>query len=556
MTTRSLRRTSRLLALALLVVAGCAAPGPLDHPAKFYEGVSASGRPVNTASADAQAWFDQGLTLFYAFNHDEATRSFHQATLADPSCAMAWWGLSLASGIDLNDGRMSDEETERAVEAAHRAVREAEDEGPLEQALAAALVTRFEYPAPEDRTELDEAYAEVMAQVYAEHGDDPDVATLYAESIMALSPWDYWSEERELKDRLPEAVDALEHALAVAPDHAGACHILIHLLEAGDPYRAEAAADRLSDAVPGAGHLLHMPSHIYVHVGRYADAADCNERAIAADEAYFAEAPTPGGYMMYYAHNVHMLAYSAMMEGREQVAIDSSRQLEADVPQDFIRDNAAWVDGLMSSSLHVLIRFGHWEQILREPAPESYQLMSWAQYHYARGVALSALGRTQEARVEREAFAEAAAAVPEDWRAGSNPAGEVLKIAGHMLAGELLWREGDTDAAFAEMEAGAAVEDAMIYDEPPGWMQPVRHAWGALLMSDGRFADAEQVYLDDLEQNPGNGWSYLGLEQALSAQGKRRQAMDAADMLAEVWARADTEATSSCFCEPGATDES
>jgi tetratricopeptide (TPR) repeat protein len=556
MTTRSPRRTSRPLALALLVVAGCAAPGPLDHPAKFYEGVSASGRPVNTASADAQAWFDQGLTLFYAFNHDEATRSFHQATLADPSCAMAWWGLSLASGIDLNDGRMSDEETERAVEAAHRAVLEAEDEGPLVQALAAALVTRFAYPAPEDRTELDEAYAEVMAEVYAEHGDDPDVAALYAESIMALSPWDYWSEERELKDRLPEAVDALEHALSLAPDHAGACHILIHLLEAGDPYRAEAAADRLADAVPGAGHLLHMPSHIYVHVGRYADAADCNVRAIEADEAYFAAAPTPGGYMMYYAHNVHMLAYSAMMEGREQVAIDSSRQLEADVPQDFIRDNAAWVDGLMSSSLHVLIRFGHWEQILREPEPESYQLMSWAQYHYARGVALSALGRTEEARVERAAFAEAAAAVPEDWRAGSNPAGEVLKIAGHMLAGELLWREGDADAAFAEMEAGAAVEDAMIYDEPPGWMQPVRHAWGALLMSDGRFADAEQVYLDDLGQNPGNGWSYLGLEQALSAQGKRRQAMDAAEKLAEVWARADTEATSSCFCEPGATEES
>jgi tetratricopeptide (TPR) repeat protein len=556
MTTRSPRRTSRCLALALLAVAGCAAPSPLDHPAKFYEGVDASARPVVTASEEAQAWFDQGLTLFYAFNHDEATRSFHQATLADPSCAMAWWGLSLASGIDLNDGRMSDEETERAVEAAQRAVLEAEDEGPLEQALAAALVTRFAYPAPEDRSELDEAYAEVMAEVYAEHGDDPDVGTLYAESIMALSPWDYWTEERELKDRLPEAVDALEHALAVAPDHAGACHILIHLLEAGDPYRAEAAADQLSGAVPGAGHLLHMPSHIYVHVGRYADAADVNEAAIEADARYFAEAPTPGGYMMYYAHNVHMLAYSAMMEGREQVAIDSARQLEADVPQDFIRDNAAWMDGLMSSALHVLIRFGHWEQILREPEPESYQLLSRAQYHYARGVALSALGRTTEARVERAAFEQAAAAVPEDWRAGSNPAGEVLKIAGHMLAGELLWREGDADEAFAEMAAGAAVEDAMIYDEPPGWMQPVRHAWGALLMSDGRFTEAEQVYLDDLEQNPSNGWSYLGLEQALSAQGKRRQAMDAADKLAEAWARADTEASSSCFCEPGASAES
>ncbi|RKY22081.1 MAG: hypothetical protein DRQ55_02195 [Planctomycetota bacterium] len=546
-----LARSSPLVLTLLLPLAGCAAPSPLDSPALRYGDVDVCGREVTTSSPEAQAWFDQGLTLLYGFNQDEATRSFHAATQADPGCAMAWWGLALASGIDLNDPDMSEQDCRRAHDAAQRALAESDGASELERALIEALATRYAWPAPDDRGELDQAYADAMQSVFARFGEDPDVCTLYADALMCMQPWDYWTAEGEMKGRVGEAIDALERALTGAPDHAGACHYLIHACEAGQPERAEPAADRLADRVPGSGHLLHMPSHIYVHVGRFADASDCNVAAIAADHRYFETAPARGNYMLYYVHNVHMLAFAAMMEGREQVAMDAARELEREVPLDVIEEMAPFVDGLMSTPLHVMVRFGHWEQILREPEPADFQLFSRANYHYARGVALSALGRTQEARVERAAFEQAAAAVPEDWRAGSNPSSDVLQIAGHMLAAELLWREGHVDDAFVHMAAGAAVEDAMVYDEPPGWMQPVRHAWGALLMADGRHADAEQVYRDDLARNPGTGWSILGLEQALRAQGQDAAADRAAAELALVWKRADVQATSSCYCEPG-----
>jgi tetratricopeptide (TPR) repeat protein len=541
----------RLAACALLaLVAACSTPGPLDQPAKRYEGVDVCHQAITTTSPEAQAWFDQGLTLMYGFNHGEAIRSFAEAARLDPDCTMAWWGLAHASGTDLNDNSMTEDDQRRAYDASIKAVRTSGNKTPVEAALAYAISTRFSWPPPPDRRVLDEDYAAAMGEIYTRFRRHPDIATLYAESLMLLQPWDYWTADAQPKGRITDAIEALEIALSVQPDHAGAAHYLIHALEAGDPERAEAAADQLAGRVPGAGHLLHMPSHIYVHVGRYPDSSDVNERAVAADLAYYETAGDPGFYMLYYAHNVHMLAFSAMMEGREQVAVEAAEQLVRDIPDSFIREQTALMDGLMATPLHVAIRFGRWEAILEEPKPPTYRKLSLAQWHYARGVAFSATGRTEEARKELAAFESVAPTVPEDWRAGSNPASMVTDLAHYMLRGELLWREGKTEEAFEIMREGIALEDSMVYDEPPGWMQPVRHAYGALLMADNRPREAEEVYRLDLERNPDNGWSLLGLELALRAQGRESEATAIESAKDKAWARADIAATSSCFCEP------
>jgi len=545
---------SLLLALSL---SACAVPGhladtgPLQYPAQLYQGADVCHRSVSTSSAEAQEWFNQGLTLLYGFNHEEAIRSFHRATELDPDCAMAWWGLATASAVDLNDLSMSEEDFRRGTDAAHRAVLAARHATPVERALATAVAARFTLPVPEDRRPLDEAYAASMEEVYRAFPDDPDVATNYADSLMLLQPWDYWTPEHEAKGRVLEAIAALEHGRESHPDHVGLCHFLIHATEAGQPYRGEAAADALAYRTPGAGHLLHMPSHLYVHIGRYADAADVNQAAIAADHRYFAEAPTPGRYLGYYAHNVHMLAFAAMMEGREQVAMNAANELLREVPEEAIRSALPWFDGLMATKLHVMIRFGHWEEILQEPEAPDYRLLSRAQRYYARGVALAALGRSAYARLEQVQFEKYAAEVPEEWNVGANPSKEVLGLARLMLEGEISWREGKVEQAFAAMREGVALEDQMVYDEPPGWMQPVRHAFGALLVAAKRYEEAEQVYREDLAHNPGNGWALLGLEQALRAQDKLAEADAVAMELAQAWQRADVKPMSSCYCEPG-----
>lgn len=542
---------ARLAATAgLMLVVACSAPGPLDYPARRYVGVDVCHQAITTSSPEAQEWFDQGLTLMYGFNHAEAIRSFAEAARIDPDCTMAWWGLAIASGTDLNDGYMSEDDSRRAYDAAIQAVRTSGNKTPVEAALAYAAASRYAWPPPENRRELDEAYADAMGDIYARNRTNPDIATLYADSLMLLQPWDYWTAEGEPKGRVMEAVTALEAALSVDPQHAGAAHYLIHALEAGQPERAEAAADELASRVPGAGHLLHMPSHIYVHLGRYADSSDANERAIIADLQYFEATDDPGFYMLYYAHNVHMLAFSAMMEGREALAVQAAEQLVRDIPEEFIEEQTAFVDGLMATPLHVAIRFGRWQEILDTPEPPSYRKLSLAQWHYARGVAFSATGHTEEARAELVALERVAPTVPEGWRAGSNPASMVLELSQAMLRGELLWREGKQDEAFEVLRAGVELEDSMVYDEPPGWMQPVRHAFGALLMAADEPIEAEEVYRMDLERNPGNGWALLGLEQALRAQGRDREASAIAGELATAWARADVNATSSCFCEP------
>ncbi len=521
--------------------------------AQFYPGLGGYSRPITTSSPVAQRWFNQGIQLLYGFNHDEAVRSFQRAAELDPSCSMAWWGVAYARGLHINNPEMSEQQSRLAHEAAEKALAALDDESPVERALVQAVRERYQWPVPSDRTPLDQRYADAMEAAWHQFPDDADVATLFAEALMDLQPWDLWTGAGVPKGRTLEVVAVLERVLAKTPQHPGANHFYIHAIEASPwPQKGSEAAERLRKLVPGAGHLVHMPSHIFIRTGRYAEAADANQKAIEADESYFAVAPKPDFYSLYFLHNVHFLAYAAMMEGRYQTAIDAARKIEQDIPPEFLQNYVTIADGFMPTSLHVLIRFGKWKEILDEPEPDSWRLFSRAERHFARAIAYSSLGQTAEARREIEQLDNVAAELTDDWKMGNNPAREVIAIARAMAAGELAFREQRPDEAFALLHQAVEGEEALSYDEPPGWMQPVRHALGALLLADGRHAEAEEVYRADLKRHPHNAWSLLGLQQSLAKQGKLPDAAALAEQVERAWARADVKPVASCYCHPDA----
>lgn len=519
----------------------------------LYAGFTGYARTVTTKSPEAQRLFDQGIQLLYGFNHDEAIRSFEKAAELDPGCAMAWWGSAYARGLHINNPQMGQEQSELAFAAAEKAEAALDNETPVEQALINAVRQRYAMPVPEDRSSLDQAYAKAMEAVWHQFPNDPDVGALFAESMMNLQPWDLWTNAGAPKGRTLEILAVLEKTLATTPRHPGANHFFIHAIEASPwPELGVGAAERLTNLVPGSGHLVHMPSHIFIRVGRYADAADANERAIAADEAYFAKAPKPGFYSLYFMHNVHFLAYSAMMEGRYETAIAAARKIETNIPPEFLHDYVTMADGFMPTSLYVLIRFGKWNEILSEPEPDDWRLFSRAERHFARSVAHSALGNTEEARREIQLLDDVTAQITDEWKMGNNTAREVIAIARKMAEGELAFRERRADEAFALLRDAVALEEQLTYDEPPGWMQPVRHALGALLLADGRPAEAEQVYRADLKRHPNNAWSLLGLQQSLQKQNKLSEAMLMDAQVQQAWARADVKPVASCYCHPEA----
>jgi tetratricopeptide (TPR) repeat protein len=534
----------------------CAEPAanePAPRGVALYPGLSGYTRQVTTHSAEAQRWFDQGIQLLYGFNHDEAIRSFEKAAEIDPSCGMAWWGSAYARGLHINNPEMGAEQSRLAHEAAQKALAALDDETPFEQALVRAVGKRYEWPAPEDRSRLDQAYADAMEAVWHQFPGDPDAGALFAESLMNLQPWDLWTSAGVPKGRAMEVLAVLERTLRVRPDHPGANHLYIHAIEASPwPEKGVEAAERLQSLVPGSGHLVHMPSHIFIRVGRYADAAAANERAIAADEAYFALAPPPDFYSLYFMHNIHFLAYAAMMEGRYEAAMAAARKIETNIPPEFLRKNAVFADGFMPTGLHVMIRFGKWDEILAEPEPPAWRLVSRAERHFARSVAFSALGKTDEARREIGRLDRVAENFTDEWKVGNNTATEVIAVARAMADGELAYREGRAEEAFAHLRRAVALEEQLRYDEPPGWMQPVRHALGALLLADGRPAEAEAVYRADLLRHPANAWSLLGLQQALGQQGKTDEAGALAEKVQAAWARADVKPVASCYCHPAA----
>lgn len=496
---------------------------------------------------------EHGLQWLYGFNDDEAVRCFRRASELDGDCAIAWWGVAYANGININDPVMSERESRDAYDAVQRALELREHATPVDRALIEALAKRYVWPPPKDQKPLEEDYCAAMSSVWRDFSTDADVAVLYAESMMNLQPWSYWTRDGAPKGRTPEIISTLERAMLLAPRHPGALHYYIHALEASkQPERAEEAADRLLDVVPGSSHLVHMPSHIFARLGRYSDAADANARAVAIDRRYLATAPEQDDYGLYIAHNLHFLAYAAMMEGRFETAIEAARGLDTQVPETFMTRYPGIADGWAAALPHVLVRFGKWDEILALAEYPESRPISRAMRRYARSIANSALGRTDAARAEMAEFEREAGAVPIDWTIGMNPAHAVFPMSRKMMQGELAFREGDHERAFASLREAALLEDELLYDEPPGWLQPVRHALGALLMAAGRFDEAEVVYREDLERNPGNGWSLLGLEKARRMQGDTDGLDDLVRQRSKAWARADVAPTSSCYCEPGA----
>ncbi len=516
-----------------------------------FEGLGDFSRPISTNSTEAQVYFDQGLAFLYAFNHDEAVRSFRYAAELDPRAAMPHWGIAVALGPHINNMVVSEENARNAWAAVIAARARLQGASEVERALVDAQATRFADPPPADRGPLNRAYAEAMRTVWQQYPRDADVGALYAEALADLQPWDLWTVSGEPRPGTLDLIAVLDAVLAAAPEHPLANHLYIHALEASpEPGRADAAAEVLRDLQPGLGHMVHMPSHIDVRRARWQQAIDSNARAIIADEAYTARSPEQGFYRLYMSHNRHMLAFAAMMNGRSALALSTIQEMVDAVPPEVFRTEA-WADGMMVMPLEVMMRFGRWEDILATPPFPEYVPLSRALQHYARAVAYTATDRNAEAEAEREAFAAARERVPEGAFFGNATATNLLAIAAGVMDGEIAFRQGRHEEALGLLAQAAADEDKLLYDEPPDWLQPVRHPWGAALLKLGRGKEAEAVFRKDLERFPGNGWGLYGLMRALQLQERMDEAAVVEKEFDTVWAGADIKIKTPCLCLPG-----
>jgi tetratricopeptide (TPR) repeat protein len=536
-----------LALLATVLFAACSSMPTSNRYGTFH-------RQITTKSAEAQHAFDEGMLLCYGFNHDEAVHRFEAALKADPDCAMAWWGIGYALGPNFNMPLTDAAVNKRAFDATHRAMELATrpatpaNSTATERALIDALAQRYSEAMPADRAPQDRAYAEAMGRAAATQQGDVDVAVLYAEALLDLSPWNQWQKDGKPRDNTLTILATLEQVLAKHPDHPGALHFYIHTTEGSPtPEKALAHVARLPALAPGCGHLVHMPAHTLMRCGRYQEALAANLAAVDVDHAFFAANGPQGVYHGYLAHNQHFAVYAAMFLGDSKTALQQARALVAELPPPLKDGMPEIVDGFMAVPLHVLIRFGRWQEILSEPAPGEKFAVSTAMWHYARGVAFANTEHIAEAKQEQAEFARLAAAVKPEATVGLTPGLDVLKVAAGMLAGEIGFRGGDRAAGLQSLRAAVAAEDALRYDEPPGWMQPVRHTLGALLLESGDVAAATAVYREDLQQHHDNGWSLYGLAEC------QRRSNDPAAVTTDAafqkaWVVADVKLHGSCFC--------
>lgn len=546
-------KTPRFIGLLLgLVLSGPLLAGTPAIP--LLDTLGSHTHPVTTSSPEAQRYFDQGLRFLFGFNHGAAIRSFQEATRLDPACAMAHWGIALASGPHINFPLVPPPAAELAWAELQLARQHAARATPVERALIGALGQRYANPQPEDRTPLDRAYADAMRQVWQQFPQEADVGVFFAEAMMDLRPWDQWTPEGKPQPGTDEILATLDAVLKLDVNHPFANHLYIHAVEAShQPERALPAADRLLTLQPGLAHNVHMPSHIYIRTGQWQKAVDSNRAAVAADRAYRRiVGPARGFLPVYVAHNDHMLAYAAMMTGQRELALQHIRDLVAGLPPEFMQEFGIVAEAWLATPLEVLVRFGSWDDVLAEPDIAATNRFSRAFQFAARGIAHAAKGDTAAARRDQALYLEAAKAVPpEQMAAGNNPCSAVLAIVTPMLEGEILVREGKINEGIAQLRTAVAAEDLLRYDEPPGWMIPVRHSLGAVLMAHRRFAEAEAVYRADLARLPGNGWSLFGLSEALLQQGKPGEVAALRAQFKQVWQKADLVITSSCLCSPG-----
>jgi tetratricopeptide (TPR) repeat protein len=513
----------------------------------LYQNLGTHHHPITTKVAEAQRYFDQGLALCYAFNHAEAIRSFRQAIELDPACAMCYWGVAFALGPNIN-AAITEEAAREAYQAVQQARHAAGGASDKERAYIEALAERYVGDPKAERPPLDKAYADAMREVMRRYPDDLDAAVLFAQSLMDTSPWSYWDQEGRPHPLTNEVLGALEAVLARRPDHAGAIHFYIHAVEASpNPGRAEQYADKLPALMPGAGHVVHMPAHIYLRVGRYDAATRANEEAVKADEAYFAGDKVSGNatYLMgYYPHNIHFSVASASLDGRRAYAMQAAVATRSKVHDEMMRDAA--MGGMMQhfylTPLYTMVRFGSWEQVLAEPTPAEEFPFLRAVWHVARGLAHAALGKLEAAEAERDAAAALRKhpSLETTWVSNVNAASSIVAIACEVLEGELAARRRQVDRAMRHFAAAVALEDGLTYMEPPDWPIPVRQLQGAALLELGRAKEAEAAFREDMKKFPDNGWSLSGLHASLERQGRRAEAAAVQARLAEVWRRADT----------------
>jgi hypothetical protein len=521
-------------------------PGPGGELAPRLQNLGPYVFKVTTRSKQAQAFINQGVNLSYGFNHAEAGRAFLEAARLDPGCAMAYWGQALVRGPNINMP-MTPEDEPKAREAAQKAVALKAKATPRERAYIDALAQRYSGDA-KDRAARDRAYADAMRDVARRFPDDLDAATLLAEALMDLRPWNYWLRDGSPYAETPEIVASLEKVLARNPNHPGANHLYIHVMEAYTPAKAEAAADRLLKLMPGAGHMVHMPSHIYQRVGRYADSAASNVAAVAADEDYITQCRAQGLYpMAYYPHNIHFLWFAASADGRSQLAIDAARKAAEKVTPEVL-EKFPMLAGFRVVPWYALTRFGKWDEMLREGAPPEGNAYLQGTWHYARGLAF--LGKQQLDEAEKE-LAEVRRFAADPSLAYTlfsvNTAAAILAVAPEVLAGEIAAHRQDYDAAVAHLDRAVRLEEGLVYTEPFEWHYPPRQALGAVLLAAGRAKEAEIVYWEDLSHNRENGWSLFGLAQALRAQGRADEAAAAQTRFEKAWARADVKLAASRF---------
>ncbi len=555
-----------------ILLSGCAANEPIVRgesssaygvggSAQLFPDMGDYHRPVTTDSRRVQRYFDQGLKFMYGFNHDEAARSFTRATELDPRCAMAWWGIAYAQGPNYNSSHMNDAREATGWLAIQRALAELDNETPIEHALVTASAKRYSEPFVADERLSEEEnkkaqaaanqakrkrkadFADAMAEVWSNHPTDPDIGTLYADALMVKNPWRLQkSDGSPARAETKTITETLETVFAIAPQHPGANHLYIHAVEASnDKMRGVPAADRLSTAVPIVGHLVHMPSHLYVQVGMWDRAVEQNLLAIKADRTYLKKSPAQYRVHGYIAHNGHMLAFAGMMSGRERDAMTGAMHAWEGIPKDLFDTMGKRYDRALCAKFDVLKRFGRWDQILAEEAPPEMLSQTTAVWRTCRAVAYAAKKDFANAELEHAAYKELLAKRKGD---------DFMKINDLFIAAEIALHKEQWDDAIKLLEAAVVLEDKARYTEPPRYLQPIRHTLGAVYFRAGRYADAERIYKEDLNNWPNNGWSLYGLAHSLNRQGKTSQADEAFAAHEAAWANADNPLRTTCECIP------
>src|SRR3954453_12963173 len=510
-------------------------------------------RKITTKNPKAQRYFNQGLAFIHGFNHASAIRSFQEAANADPDCAMAHWGIALAAGPHINYPLGPPPMAELAWKELTLAQQHADKASPVERDLIEALGKRYANPQPEDRATLDHAYADAMREVWKKYPKDQDVGAFFAESMMDLSPWNQWTIEGQPNPGTEEIVATLETVMKMNPSHPFANHLYVHAVEASQhPEKAVIAANRLRTLQPGLAHNVHMPSHIDIRTGNWQKAIEANAKAIADDHKYFKSLgdKNPGLIPFYAAHDHHMLAYAAIMTGQSKLAMDKLRELIRETPPEFVKAAAVKAEAFLSLPLEAMVRFGQWDNVLAEPDTyPDFAPFSRAFHHAARGTAFAAKAQPEEARQEQAKFNELTSAIPKETEVGNNSAADIVALIQKMLEAEIQVAEDKSDEGIAGLQEALKMEDALKYDEPPAWMIPIRHSLGANLMKARRYAEAEEIYREDLRRLPENGWSLYGLSEALKAQ-KKPEAVAMKARFTKAWAKADVKINSSCLCRP------